>query len=134
MLDTKQQQKHPFLFIGFPCKKKTTLKLANKMCDDIISRYTNAPSFSNIKSQNSKDRTLKIAKGFNNDPSTSTKNNEQEFIEVFREQPKISYSLSSSLDKYLAEERKKHNPSQNENSKDSQNHPVIGKDGNEIFV
>jgi len=99
-----------FLFISFLCI-----------------RYTNAPSFSNIKSQNSKDRTLKIAKGFNNDPSTSTKNNEQEFIEVFREQPKLSYSLSSSLDKYLAEERKKHNPSQNENSKETQNHPVIGE-------
>ena len=31
-------------------------------------------------------------------------------MEVLREEPKVSYSLSRSLDKFLEEERRKHNP------------------------
>jgi len=33
----------------------------------------------------------------------------QEFVEVLRKEPRLSYSASASLDKYLAEERAKHN-------------------------
>ena len=35
---------------------------------------------------------------------------ETDFVEVLREEPKVSYSLSRSLDKFLEEERRKHNP------------------------
>ena len=43
-------------------------------------------------------------------PSENANNDEpKEFMEVMRVQPKVSYSVSSSLDKYLEEERRKHN-------------------------
>ena len=36
--------------------------------------------------------------------------NQNNYVEVYRKQPKVSYSMSSTLEKFLEEERKEHNP------------------------
>ena len=39
------------------------------------------------------------------------------YVEVYRKQPKVSYSLSNTLEKFLEEERRIHNPSKSDNDK-----------------
>ena len=54
------------------------------------------------------DRNLKYAK---TDEESKPEANQNNYVEVYRKQPKVSYSMSSTLEKFLEEERKKHNPS-----------------------
>ena len=54
------------------------------------------------------ERNLKYAK---TDQDLKPEANENNYVEVYRKQPKVSYSMSSTLEKFLEEERKKHNPS-----------------------
>jgi len=69
-------------------------------------RYALSPVSENIifKELTANERALKYT------PSENANDDEpKEFMEVMRVQPKVSYSVSSSLDKYLEEERRKHN-------------------------
>ena len=59
---------------------------------------------------NSVERNLKYAK---TDQELKPEANENNYVEVYRKQPKVSYSMSNTLEKFLEEERKKHNPSLN---------------------
>ena len=43
--------------------------------------------------------------------------NKDNYVEVYRKQPKVSYSLSNTLEKFLEEERRIHNPSKSDNDK-----------------
>ena len=54
------------------------------------------------------ERNLKYAK---TEQESKLEPNENNYVEVYRKQPKVSYSMSSTLEKFLEEERKKHNPS-----------------------
>ena len=62
-------------------------------------------------------------------PSKTENDDEpKEFMEVLRKSPKLSYSVSSSLDKYLEEERRKHNsgkPIEPKSSKDEEDKDKI---------
>ena len=68
------------------------------------------------KKTTSVDRNLKYAKTVEVDIKPEA--NENNYVEVYRKQPKVSYSMSSTLEKFLEEERKKHNPSLSESDKD----------------
>ena len=68
------------------------------------------------KKTTSVDRNLKYAKTVEVDIKSEA--NENNYVEVYRKQPKVSYSMSSTLEKFLEEERKKHNPSLSESDKD----------------
>ena len=68
------------------------------------------------KKTTSVDRNLKYAKTVEVDIKPEA--NENNYVEVYRKQPKVSYSMSSTLEKFLEEERKKHNLSLSESDKD----------------
>ena len=59
-------------------------------------------------SYNNRERHLRSAAS--TDESPSDKGEDVEFVEVMRIKPKVSFSMSSTLDKLLDEERRIHNP------------------------
>ena len=68
--------------------------------------FTSSDTTTSHKEGNSKERNLKFVGRSHNEEEQP----KDEYVEVLREEPRASLSLSSSLDKFLAEERQKHNP------------------------